>query len=48
MNNFQGYGASTLPALTESLTIDHNVTLANYETERLTILIHKLAKELAV
>lgn len=37
-----GYGATTLPALTEALTIDKNVTLAHQEAERLTELIDKL------
>lgn len=31
-----GYGATTLPALTEAITIEKNVTLANYEVIRLT------------
>jgi len=30
-----GYGATTLPALTEAITIENNVTLANYEVIRL-------------
>jgi N-acetylated-alpha-linked acidic dipeptidase len=31
-----GYGATTLPALAEAITIEKNVTLANYEVRRLT------------
>ncbi|KAI0796916.1 Zn-dependent exopeptidase [Abortiporus biennis] len=41
-----GYGATTFPALTESLTIDHNTTLTKYEAGRLEELISKLAKEI--
>ncbi|EKM53973.1 uncharacterized protein PHACADRAFT_257507 [Phanerochaete carnosa HHB-10118-sp] len=42
-----GYGATTLPALTESFTIDHNATLAEHEIDRLTKLVDKLADKLA-
>jgi len=38
-----GYGATTLPGLTEALTIDKNLTLARYEAMRLKQLIDKLA-----
>lgn len=41
-----GYGATTLPALTESFTIDHNATLAEHEVKRLKKLIKGLAKEI--
>lgn len=41
-----GYGATTFPALTESFTIEHNATLAEYEARRLEDLISKLAKTL--
>ncbi|KAH8096736.1 Zn-dependent exopeptidase [Cristinia sonorae] len=41
-----GYGATTLPGLTEALTIDRNVTLAHEEAKRLTTLLHKLTKSL--
>ncbi|KAI0089082.1 Zn-dependent exopeptidase [Irpex rosettiformis] len=41
-----GYGATTLPALTESLTIEKNTTLAKLEAKRLETLIDALAKEL--
>lgn len=40
-----GYGATTLPALTESLTIDKNVTLAQYEADRLVELFNTLARQ---
>jgi len=43
-----GYGATTLPALTESLTLDKNATLAEYEAGRLRCLIEKLAQEIRV
>ncbi|KAG6821633.1 hypothetical protein H0H93_000142 [Arthromyces matolae] len=39
-----GYGATTFPALTEALEIDRNVTLAAYETERLAVLLERLAE----
>ncbi|KAI0005160.1 hypothetical protein BJV74DRAFT_875682 [Russula compacta] len=38
-----GYGATTLPALTEAITIEKNVTLANYEIVRLTEAVEKMA-----
>jgi len=41
-----GYGATTLPALTEALAIDNNVTLAEYEAGRLTDLIDKLTNRI--
>ncbi|KAG9124463.1 hypothetical protein FRC07_011555 [Ceratobasidium sp. 392] len=41
-----GYGATTLPALTEAITIEKNSTLAAYEVERLTSLLEKLAEKL--
>ncbi|EUC66758.1 vacuolar protein sorting-associated protein [Rhizoctonia solani AG-3 Rhs1AP] len=41
-----GYGATTLPALTEAITIDKNATLATHEAKRLTYLLEKLAKSL--
>ncbi|KAF5364284.1 hypothetical protein D9756_000759 [Leucocoprinus leucothites] len=39
-----GYGATTLPALTEAITIEKDTKLANYEAGRLTDLIDKLAE----
>jgi len=41
-----GYGATTLPALTESLTIEKNATLAKYEADRLDGLIRRIAKNI--
>ncbi|EKM59322.1 uncharacterized protein PHACADRAFT_249741 [Phanerochaete carnosa HHB-10118-sp] len=41
-----GYGATTLPALTESFTIDNNATLAKYEIKRLQKLVDKLADKI--
>jgi len=42
-----GYGATTLPALTESITIEKNATLAEYEAKRLEDAIAKLAISLS-
>jgi N-acetylated-alpha-linked acidic dipeptidase len=42
------YGATTLPGLTEAITIEKNVTLAAHEADRLTTLITKLAKTIEV
>ncbi|EPQ59132.1 Zn-dependent exopeptidase [Gloeophyllum trabeum ATCC 11539] len=41
-----GYGATTLPALTESITIDNNSTLAKYEAMRLKELIDGLTAKM--
>jgi N-acetylated-alpha-linked acidic dipeptidase len=41
-----GYGATTLPALTEAITIENNVTLANYEVMRLTERVDTIAAAL--
>ncbi|GJJ12915.1 hypothetical protein Clacol_007162 [Clathrus columnatus] len=41
-----GYGATTFPALTESITLDKNATSARMEIERLSKLINKLAKHI--
>jgi hypothetical protein len=35
-----------LPALTEAITIEKNMTLAAYEVERLTSLFEKMAEKL--
>lgn len=43
-----GYGATTLPALTESITIENNVTAAKYEVERLKVLIDGIAEKIRV
>ncbi|KAM6496046.1 Zn-dependent exopeptidase [Amanita muscaria] len=39
-----GYGATTLPGLTESLTIEKNGTLAQYEADRLIQLLDELSR----
>ena len=36
---FSGYGATTFPALTESITIENNATQAEYEVKRLKALV---------
>jgi N-acetylated-alpha-linked acidic dipeptidase len=41
-----GYGATTLPALTEAITIEKNDTLANYEVSRLTEAVERIASVL--
>ncbi|KAI0650552.1 Zn-dependent exopeptidase [Trametes meyenii] len=41
-----GYGATTLPAITEALTLEKNATLAELESQRLAMLLNKLAKSL--
>lgn len=41
-----GYGATTLPALTEAITIENNATLANYEVIRLTERVDMIAAAL--
>ncbi|KAI0774433.1 Zn-dependent exopeptidase [Fomes fomentarius] len=43
-----GYGATTLPALTEAFTIEKNATLAEYETKRLQKLVGELARVIKV
>ncbi|KAJ4474266.1 Zn-dependent exopeptidase [Lentinula aciculospora] len=43
-----GYGATTLPALTESITLDKNSTLAKYEAGRLQTLVDKLVETIRV
>ncbi|OBZ76727.1 Glutamate carboxypeptidase 2 [Grifola frondosa] len=43
-----GYGATTLPSITEALTIDKNVTLAKLEAVRVTKLVENLSQVLAV
>ena len=43
---FVGYGATTFPGLTEALTYDKNVTLAEQEADRLKELINGLAAKL--
>lgn len=41
-----GYGATTFPALTESITIEKNTTLANIEAARLTEAVEKMTAAL--
>ena len=41
-----GYGATTLPGLTEAITIEKNTTLANIEAARLTEAVEKIAAAL--
>lgn len=41
-----GYGATTLPGLTEAITFEANATLVRYEAERLQELIDRLAEEI--
>ncbi len=43
---FAGTGATTLPALTEALTIYHNASMAQYEARRLHDLITKLTESI--
>ena len=43
-NRILGYGATTLPALTESITIEKNATLAAEEAKRLEDLVDKLTE----
>ncbi|KAL0250490.1 hypothetical protein I308_102668 [Cryptococcus tetragattii IND107] len=42
-----GYGATTFPALTEAITIDHSSKLAQKEVDELAKMINKIAKQLA-
>ncbi|KAG6332167.1 hypothetical protein ID866_6926 [Astraeus odoratus] len=43
---YLGYGATTLPALTEAVLYERNMTLAEFEAHRLNKLIRQLAKNL--
>ncbi|KAF9491377.1 Zn-dependent exopeptidase [Pleurotus eryngii] len=43
-----GYGATTLPGLTEALTFEKNATLAEYEVNRLVTLLDQLAEKIRV
>jgi N-acetylated-alpha-linked acidic dipeptidase len=42
-----GYGATTLPALSEAVSIEKNASAAKYEAGRLTDLITKLSDVLS-
>lgn len=46
LKNFTGYGATTLPGLTEAIVFDKNATLAQFEASRLEDLIEKLVQKL--
>jgi len=41
-----GYGATTLPGITEAITLQKNATQAEYEAERLAARIEKMAVHL--
>ena len=43
-----GYGATTLPAVTESITLDGDVNAAELEAERVATLVDKLSEKLEV
>ena len=43
---FSGYGATTFPALTESITIESNATQAEYEVKRLRALVDGITKSI--
>ena len=45
---FAGYGATTLPAVTEALTIEGNATLAEEEASRVGALLDKLTETIKV
>ncbi|KZT06419.1 Zn-dependent exopeptidase [Laetiporus sulphureus 93-53] len=45
---YLGYGATTLPAVTEALTLEKNSTLAEIEAKRVSKLIDNLAQTIAV
>jgi len=42
-----GYGATTFPALTESITIEHNATQAEHEVKRLEDLVNGIIKSIS-
>jgi N-acetylated-alpha-linked acidic dipeptidase len=41
---FVGYGATTLPGVTEALRFDRNATRAEEEVERVRVLVDRLAE----
>ena len=45
---FAGYGATTLPSVTEALTIEGNATLAEEEASRVVALLDKLTETIKV
>jgi N-acetylated-alpha-linked acidic dipeptidase len=38
-----GYGATTLPAITEAITYEHDAKLAQQEADKLAYLVHNMA-----
>ncbi|KAI1796222.1 Zn-dependent exopeptidase [Ganoderma leucocontextum] len=48
LGKWLGYGATTLPSITEALTFDGNATLAELEASRVGALLDKLAKTIKV
>lgn len=48
MSSRSGYGATTFPGLTEALIYEKNMTLVQYEAERLEKLFGALGKEIAL
>ena len=45
---FAGYGATTLPSITEALTLNGNATLAELEASRVGALLDKLTETIKV
>jgi len=45
-DSVSGYGATTFPALTESITIENNVTQAECEVKRLEVLIDGIIRSI--
>ena len=43
-----GYGATTLPSITEALTFERNATLAEQEAARVAALLDKLSETIKV
>lgn len=43
-----GYGATTLPSITEALTFEKNATLAEQEAARVAALLDKLSETIKV
>ena len=48
MGIFSGYGATTLPSITEALTFDKNATLAEAEASRVSAILDKLSETIKV
>ena len=45
-DGLSGYGATTFPALTESITIENNATQAEYEVKRLETLVDGIIRRI--